>query len=260
MFADQQPLDEGRADSWLPAWQRPAGRWRPTIRSSRCRRRSRSRSSAALDAYRVARDQLAEQMFFGFYGSPFVQALLGINKDSEVRPFPGTSPEKLAARQAAGGRVRGEAADRRVRRSADPGGAVRHRGRADDRPAFRTRVECRAPEAHASIARRVQGAGARPGLSCCSSSGNARWKRLHPWYRRRDARKELLKQVHAIVSAGDPPLAAERDRLARAVAGAGGADWEDGSSCNVRPALRRDYRAALRGLALIGMNSFTRTC
>ena len=30
-----------------------------------------------------------------------------------------------------------------------------------------------------------------------------------------DARKELLKQVRAIVSAGDPPTAAERDRLAR---------------------------------------------
>ena len=39
-------------------------------------------------------------MFFGFYGSPFVQALLGINEDSIVRPAPDTSPEKLAARQA----------------------------------------------------------------------------------------------------------------------------------------------------------------
>ena len=29
-----------------------------------------------------------------------------------------------------------------------------------------------------------------------------------------DARKELLNQVHAIIGAGDPPLAAERDRLA----------------------------------------------
>jgi hypothetical protein len=29
-----------------------------------------------------------------------------------------------------------------------------------------------------------------------------------------NARKELLKQVHAIVGAGDPPRAAERDRLA----------------------------------------------
>ena len=49
-------------------------------------------------AWRVTK--LEEQMFFGFYGSPFVQALLGLNEASEVRPFPGTSPEKLAARQA----------------------------------------------------------------------------------------------------------------------------------------------------------------
>jgi hypothetical protein len=126
--------------------------------------------TAALDAYRVARDQLAEQMFFGFYGSPFVQALLGLNKDSEVRPFPGTSPEKLAARQAQADAIRGEAADRRIRRSADPRGAVRHRGRADARPALRTRVERRSPEAHASIACRVQGAGARPSLPAAAQT------------------------------------------------------------------------------------------
>jgi len=56
--------------------------------------------TSALDAYRVARDQMAEQMFFGFYGSPFVQGLLGLNGGGEARPFPGTSPGKLAARQA----------------------------------------------------------------------------------------------------------------------------------------------------------------
>ena len=39
-------------------------------------------------------------MFFGFYGSPLVQALLGVNEDSVVRPVPDTSPETLAARQA----------------------------------------------------------------------------------------------------------------------------------------------------------------
>ena len=38
---------------------------------------------------------------------------------------------------------------------------------------------------------------------------------LASWCPEADARKELLKQVHAIVGAGDPPLAAERDRLAR---------------------------------------------
>jgi hypothetical protein len=56
--------------------------------------------TSGLESYRVARDKLEEQIFFGFYGSPFVQALLGINADSIVRPAPETSPETLAARQA----------------------------------------------------------------------------------------------------------------------------------------------------------------
>ena len=40
----QQPLDEGRAETRCRAWQRCASRRRPTTRSSRCRRRSRTRS------------------------------------------------------------------------------------------------------------------------------------------------------------------------------------------------------------------------
>ena len=55
---------------------------------------------AGLDAYRAARDKLAERAFFGFYGSPFVQSLLGISDASDVRPLPASSPEKRAARQA----------------------------------------------------------------------------------------------------------------------------------------------------------------
>lgn len=55
---------------------------------------------ANFDAYREARDKLAEQTFFGFYGSPFVQAFLGLNDQSEVRPVPGISPGRLAARDA----------------------------------------------------------------------------------------------------------------------------------------------------------------
>ena len=55
--------------------------------------------TSGLESYRVARDKLEEQIFFGFYGSPFVQALLGINADSIVRPAPETSPETLVARQ-----------------------------------------------------------------------------------------------------------------------------------------------------------------
>jgi hypothetical protein len=54
---------------------------------------------ASLKAYRVARDQLAEHIFFGFYGSPFVQALLGLKVGIDVRPQPGVSQEEMAARK-----------------------------------------------------------------------------------------------------------------------------------------------------------------
>ena len=56
--------------------------------------------TAALDAYRESRDPLEEKMFFGVYGSPLVQTLLGVNEDSIARPILDASPEKLAARQA----------------------------------------------------------------------------------------------------------------------------------------------------------------
>ncbi len=51
---------------------------------------------AAWDAYRIQRDRMQEQAFFGFYGSPLVQALLGIDSQTEVRPQPGPAPAKVA--------------------------------------------------------------------------------------------------------------------------------------------------------------------
>lgn len=50
--------------------------------------------TATLEAYRVNRDWMAEQMFFGVYGSPFVQALLGISANEPARQLPSDSPEK----------------------------------------------------------------------------------------------------------------------------------------------------------------------
>jgi len=43
---------------------------------------------SVLDAWRISRDQASEQIFFGFYGSPVVQALLGINENDNARPIP----------------------------------------------------------------------------------------------------------------------------------------------------------------------------
>jgi hypothetical protein len=56
--------------------------------------------TTALEAYRVVRDQTQEQVFFGIYGSPIVQALLGLGVDDAVRPIPQISPGQLQARRA----------------------------------------------------------------------------------------------------------------------------------------------------------------
>lgn len=55
--------------------------------------------TAGLKAYKAARDHLSEQIFFGVYGSPFVQALLGIRADEPVRPLPADSLDKQQTRQ-----------------------------------------------------------------------------------------------------------------------------------------------------------------
>ena len=170
IFADRNPWMKGvqKLAAGVAAARRPAAADNPFLA---LQAQVSEQIMAALDAYRVARDQLAEQMFFGFYGSPFVQAFLGLNEGQRGAAVPRHFARKAGGTTGPGGRLRGEAADRRVRRSADPGGAVRHRGRADDRPALRTRVERRAPEAHASIARRVQGAGAGPVLRAAARAG-----------------------------------------------------------------------------------------
>jgi hypothetical protein len=62
--------------------------------------RASEQITEALNAYRDARDPLEEKLFFGFYGSPMVQALLDVNEENIARPILDASLEKLAARQA----------------------------------------------------------------------------------------------------------------------------------------------------------------
>jgi len=170
--------------------------------------------TAALDAYRDARDPLEEQMFFGFYGSPFVQALLGINEDSIVRPAPETSPEKLAARQV---QTDGYAA------MLDTGGF----DEALTRAVLYVRAADRALDQRCALALNV----ARQQLMRLSLAEfkvlvrnqffvlqlepERAIEALPSLLPMADARKELLTQVRAIASAGDPLTVAERGRLDR---------------------------------------------
>jgi hypothetical protein len=169
---------------------------------------------AALDVYRVARDWLAEQMFFGFYGSPFVQALLGLNAGSEVRSLPAISPEARSAQ-----RARADAYQAKLR----TGGFDEALTRAvlyvtaaermvDQRCALALNV-ARQQVMHLSLIEfKVM---VRDQFFVLHLEGERAVEALASLVPQADARTALLEQVQTIVGAGSPPLEAERERLAR---------------------------------------------
>ena len=213
MFADSNPWMKGLqplADR-VTAARRPVAADNPLLA---LQTQVSDQITTALDSYRDARDTLEEQMFFGFYGSPFVQALLGINKDSVVRPVPETSPEKLAARQAQTGAyaamLETGGFDEALTR------AVLYVGAADraldQRCALALNV-ARQQLMHLSLAEfKVM---VRDQFFVLQLEPERAIEVLSSLVPELDARKKLLKQVRAIASAGDPLTAAERDRLAR---------------------------------------------
>ncbi len=169
---------------------------------------------AALDAYQAARDHAAEQMFFAIYGSPLLQGLLGIGKDSEVRPLPGASPEELAARQARMAAYRAKveaggfnealtravlyvlAAERALdQRSALALNVARQKLMRLSLAAFKVLVR------EQSLILQLEREPAMAALAILVPEA--------------DLRKELLAQVQVIVGASGMPTAAEHDRLVR---------------------------------------------
>jgi hypothetical protein len=212
IFADRNPWMKGvqKLAAAIAADRRPAAADCPFLV---LQAQISEQITAALDAYRVARDQLAEQMFFAFYGSPFVQAFLGLNKESEVRPFPGTSPEKLAARQvqadASAAKLRTGGFDEALTRAVLY--VIAAEQMIDQRSALALNV-ARQKLMHLSLA--AFKAMVRDQAFLLQLERERAVEALASLIPDASTRKELLKQVHAIVGAGDAPLAAERDRLA----------------------------------------------
>lgn len=170
--------------------------------------------TAGLNKYRDQRDQMEEQMFFGFYGSPFVQALLGLNDSSEVRALPSISVEEVAARQA-----RSDAYAAKLQ----SGGFDEALSRAvlyvtaaerliDQRCALAMNV-VRKTLLHLSLAEFK--AMLRDQSFVLQLERERAVEALAVMVPGAQERKNLLKQVHAIISAGDLPLAMECDRLSR---------------------------------------------
>ena len=72
-------------------------RWPPTIRSSQCRRMFPRQIVAALDAWRDASEAFAERTFMAVYGSPTLQAGVGVDPGRHVAVTPGRQ-ERAASR------------------------------------------------------------------------------------------------------------------------------------------------------------------
>ncbi len=98
MFADTNP--------WMKGFQglaASAGKQRKPVSSDNpwqvLQEKMSTQIMASLDAYRVARDQWSEKAFFGFYGNPWVQAMLGISANAPARPLPANSPDQNRTRK-----------------------------------------------------------------------------------------------------------------------------------------------------------------
>ena len=96
MFADRNPWMQGvqRLAQGVAANRRPVSADNPFVK---LQTQVSDQITTALDAYRDARDALQERMFFAVYGSRWLQASVGLDAGSTVRPPPSTSPEQLAA-------------------------------------------------------------------------------------------------------------------------------------------------------------------
>ena len=213
MFADNNPWMKGvqKLATDVAAAREPAAADNPFLA---LQEQVSDQIVSALDAYRVVRDQIAEQMFFGLYGSPLLQAALGLDHRSDVRPAPGTSPEKVAAQ-----RVQMDAYAAKLR----TGGFDEALTRAvlyviaadrmiDQRAALALNV-ARQQLMHLSLADFKTLV--RDQSFVLQLERDSAVEVLASLVPGADARKGLLKRVRAIVGAGDPPNAAERERLAR---------------------------------------------
>jgi pimeloyl-ACP methyl ester carboxylesterase len=96
MFSDKNPLmrfvpplaNQARAERKIPNPDNPCLKWQEQASEV---------ITTSLQTLGQLRDQAVEAIFHSVYGSPWLQAWLGITPNEAPRPKPGTSPEQLAA-------------------------------------------------------------------------------------------------------------------------------------------------------------------
>lgn len=166
--------------------------------------------TVALDAYRTARDQMSERMFFGFYGSPVVQALLGVG--DVVRPPPGPVSEQPSpsVTQVCAGKLEAGGFDEALARAVL---FVTAAERMVDPHCALALSRARQHLAHLSLDQfKTLVRGQFSILQIMQDQAVDALAALTP---KAEDRKILLERVQSIVGAGAAPTAIQRDRLAR---------------------------------------------
>ena len=213
IFANTNPLMKGVESlaSEVKAMRQPADLDNPFLQ---LQKQVSYQIVSALDAFRDARDRMEEEMFFAIFGSPVVQGMFGLNSGQKVRELPGTTPAKRAAEKALAAAYAAklstggfdEALTRAVlyvaaaERAFDERCAhVVYTARKDLRQLpldhYKTLVR---DQFYVLLLERERGVEA-----------------LATMVREPDQRAELLRRTAAIVGAGGPPTAAERERITR---------------------------------------------
>src|SRR5260221_227322 len=213
VFSDSNPLMKSveKLAGEVSAARRPAAPDNPFLQ---LQKQVSDQIVTAMDAYRDTRDRMVEDIFFAVFGSPMVQGMLGVNCGEKVRELPGTTPEKRAAEQA----------------QAAAYAAKLPRGGFDEalvRAVLYVVAAERALDercAHALYAARRDLLSlpidqyktlVRDQFFVLLLERERAVEALATMVREPDQRAELLKRTSAIIGAGDPPTAAERERIAR---------------------------------------------
>src|SRR5262249_34790601 len=212
-FADSNPLMKSmeKLAAEVSAARRPASPDNPFLQ---LQKQVSDQIVSALNAYRDTRDRIEEEMFFAICGSPAVQGMLGVNSGEQVRELPGTTPERRAGEEAQaaasaaklrGGGLAG-ALPRGVLYVVAAGRARAGRGPPALAPARRDLPQMSIDQYKTLV---------RDQFFVLLLERERAVEALATMVREPDQRVELLKRTSAIIGAGDPPTAAERERIAR---------------------------------------------
>ena len=171
---------------------------------------------AALDGYRDLRDASIEKIFLSVYGSPVLQAMLGLAGTTEPpRQSPGIEPARAALIKQRIGELKARLAEGGAARSRDPRAGVHRHGRRRRRRAGLQRT---APDPHREPgpdAAGLQAGAARAVLQPAARPRGGAGRHPEDAAGRRGQRTRILEAIRRTVGAAGQPSGEKAQRLAQ---------------------------------------------